>query len=63
MNKKIELNITERLRLYTILKIKIEDNEQFIDKYNDDSGLDFVMKCTKEENEILKNIAFKLDVL
>jgi hypothetical protein len=63
MNKKIELNITERLRLYTILKIKIEDNEQFIDKYHDDSGLDFVMKCTKEENEILKNIAFKLDVL
>lgn len=63
MNKKIELNITERLRLYTILKIKIEDNELFIDKYHDDIGLDFVMKCTKEENEILKNIAFKLDVL
>lgn len=63
MTKKIELDITERLRLFTILRIKIEDNDEFIKKFEHDEGLNIVIQYTKDENETLKKIAFKLDVL
>lgn len=63
MNKKIELDINERLRLFIILRIKIEDNDEFIKKFEHDEGLNIVIQHTKDENETLKKIAFKLDVL
>lgn len=63
MTKKIELDITERLILFTILRIKIEDNDEFIKKFEHDEGLNIVIQHTKDENETLKKIAFKLDVL
>lgn len=63
MNKKIELYITERLILFTILSRKIEENDEFIKKFEHDEGLVHVIKYTKDENETLKKIAFKLDVL
>ena len=63
MNKKIEVDINERLRLFTILKIKIEENDEFIKKFVHDEGLNIVIQYTKDENETLTKIAFKLDVL
>lgn len=63
MTKKIELDINERLTLFTILRIKIEDNDEFIKKFEHDKGLNIVIEHTKDENETLKKIAFKLDIL
>lgn len=63
MTKKIELDINERVLLSTILRIKIEDNDEFIKKFEHDDGLNIVIQYTKDENETLKKIAFKLDIL
>ncbi len=62
MNKKIELTMQERINLYSIIKIKIDDNLEFIDKFKDDTGLNFVIECSKNENKILSQIAVKLDI-
>ena len=62
MNKKIELTMQERINLYSIIKIKIDDNLEFIDKFKDHTGLNFVIECSKNENKILSQIAVKLDI-
>lgn len=63
MTKKIELNINERIILSSILGARIISNDEFIEKFKNDKGLDIVIKCTIEENKSLKSIVLRLGIL